>query len=53
MLNLGENHRVSSVIRFRMHHCFVFFFRQVPIMQNWPMDCLRDEPGTCILHYFK
>lgn len=31
----------------------VKFLRQVPIMQNWPMDCLRDEPGTCILHYFK
>lgn len=31
----------------------VKFLRQVPIMQNWPIDCLRDEPGTCILHYFK
>ncbi|XP_061164367.1 uncharacterized protein LOC133173402 isoform X2 [Saccostrea echinata] len=31
----------------------VKFLRQVPIMQNWPIDCLREEPGTCILHYFK
>ncbi|XP_048776939.2 uncharacterized protein LOC125681074 isoform X2 [Ostrea edulis] len=31
----------------------VKFLRQVPIMQHWPMDYLRGEPGTCILHYFK
>ncbi|XP_076118214.1 uncharacterized protein LOC143085631 isoform X2 [Mytilus galloprovincialis] len=31
----------------------VKFLRQVPILSQWPIECLVNEPGTCILHYFK
>ncbi|XP_063412960.1 uncharacterized protein LOC134695604 isoform X5 [Mytilus trossulus] len=31
----------------------VKFLRQVPILSQWPIECLVNEPGTCVLHYFK
>ncbi|XP_021348294.1 uncharacterized protein LOC110447141 isoform X2 [Mizuhopecten yessoensis] len=31
----------------------VQFLRQVPLMQTWPIEKLENEPGACLLHYFK
>ncbi|XP_033742463.1 uncharacterized protein LOC117328939 isoform X2 [Pecten maximus] len=31
----------------------VQFLRQVPLMQTWPIEKLENEPGACLLHFFK
>ncbi|XP_060065926.1 uncharacterized protein LOC132546234 [Ylistrum balloti] len=31
----------------------VQFLRQVPLMQTWPIEKLENEPGSCLLHFFK
>ncbi|XP_069129692.1 uncharacterized protein [Argopecten irradians] len=31
----------------------VQFLRQVPMMQTWPIEKLENEPGACLLHFFK
>ncbi|KAJ8297712.1 hypothetical protein KUTeg_024243, partial [Tegillarca granosa] len=31
----------------------VTFLREIPLMVHWPVDILREEPGSCLLHYFK
>ncbi|KAL3880524.1 hypothetical protein ACJMK2_032758 [Sinanodonta woodiana] len=29
------------------------FLRHVPLFQNWPVDSIKEEPGSCLINYFK
>ncbi|KAK3607722.1 hypothetical protein CHS0354_016749 [Potamilus streckersoni] len=29
------------------------FLRQVPLFQNWPIESIKEEPGSCLINYYK
>ncbi|KAK6172581.1 hypothetical protein SNE40_016208 [Patella caerulea] len=31
----------------------IIYLRQQPLLKYWPIDVLKKEPGSCLLHYFK